>query len=200
LTSEGSHGRDNVIHIYEPIVHRRGLSLAVGPSPITKPPEIWKTLPTNSLNFCRFALLPIPAGRGKEREALLAVPNLLDSELADVYHLPSMKRLHAAINTSESISSGATISTDLEGMRSGLMMSLHLGFLATTGRDELSRLGLAIGFEDGRVELWVCTSAGSSEENESWRLFSDGRGAVGPRRWGILGRGKGHNEAGKCWA
>jgi hypothetical protein len=255
LISEGSHGRDNVIHIYDALPSLRGPSLAAGPNPSTRSPGIWKSLPSNSLNFCKFALLPLPPrtrkdrknGKdgGAEKEALLAVPNLVDSELADIYHLPSMRRLHAGVNVPKQDAAGSEgvkgkgkgkakavdgagdgdeDEVHPEGTRSGLIMSLHLGFLpiaqameagdieaktgdtevtagGATGEDASSdrQLGLAMGYEDGRVEVWACASGSNSQGlgEEGWRCFSDGRGAVGPRRWELVFGAKGHNEAGE---
>jgi hypothetical protein len=38
-------------------------------------------LDVNALNFCRFALLPLPREAGAEAHALVAVPNLIDSSM-----------------------------------------------------------------------------------------------------------------------
>lgn len=133
----------------------------------------------------------------------MAVPNLLDSELADIYHLPSLKRLHAALNTpsaKKDKGKGKEIdhSNGTQNVRSGLIMSLHLRFLPdSTSADGIvmdSKLGLILGYEDGRVDIWVCDPDG--EEKERWRIFSDGSGKVGNRAWELVWTGKGHNESG----
>jgi hypothetical protein len=51
----------------------------------------------NALNYCRFALYSIP--ESDPPRALLALPNLIESELIDVWEIPSGTRLHAAIGT-----------------------------------------------------------------------------------------------------
>ena len=63
-------------------------------------------------------------------------------------------------------------------------MSLHLACLPT-------RLVLVMGFEDGRVEVWDC-----STQDTDWRRAWDGRVTEGPRVWERVWEGKGHNEAG----
>lgn len=56
---------------------------AVGGSaalPGLQTPELCYSLDVNALNFCRFSLLLLPAdARTDERQALLAVPNLVES-------------------------------------------------------------------------------------------------------------------------
>jgi len=150
-------------------------------------PEVQQALNVNALNFCRFSLAQFPdwqgkgKGKGKAKEALLAVPSLIDSELADIYHLPSMKRMHSSINAPFGSTQGTL---DPKGKRTGLIMSLHLRFLDV-------RLFLAMGFEDGRVELWTC-----STEGEGWDYTWDGRISE-ERRWKRAWEGKKHNEAGQ---
>jgi predicted oxidoreductase (fatty acid repression mutant protein) len=63
-------------------------------APTLATPTATLSLDVNSLNYCRFALCP--TGPGK---ALLALPNLIESELIDVWEIPSTTRLHAAIGT-----------------------------------------------------------------------------------------------------
>ncbi|ORY31812.1 hypothetical protein BCR39DRAFT_525501 [Naematelia encephala] len=160
-----SHGRDNHIHIYSPLKR---------PFLGRDPPLIVKTLDVNSLNFCSFSLTPRSSTTTTEAEGFLAVPSLTDSELADIYHLPSCKRLHAAIGFSPN--KDAT-----EEARSGLIMGIHLAWYG-------SRLVLIMGFEDGRVEVWRCAESG---EDQLW----DARSGRDPL-WAKVWAGKGHNEAG----
>lgn len=104
----GSHGRDNKIHFYEQmtVTGRIGRFThtdtgASGSAGL----KVLKSLDVNALNFCRFSLARLPGprlpqqaeqaesssggrrGKGKdpEREALLAVPSLLDSEVVSDY-------------------------------------------------------------------------------------------------------------------
>lgn len=184
-------------------------------------PGMWKSLTVNSLNFCRFDLLSFsrdPDGQD-EAEALLVVPNLLDTELADIYHLPSMRRLHAAVNTpvvgkgkgkAKDSSSGAA---GADPVRSGLIMSLHLRILPLTvsggtpakteclgtGAKRLpGRLALVIGYEDGRIDVWgLIADSGGAAGQEAWMGFTDGSEKVGRKGWELVWTGKGHNEAGE---
>jgi hypothetical protein len=178
---EGSHGRDNLIHLYHPYKPIHGVK--------DEHPKADRSLDVNALNFCRFSLAPLLGnGKGKakekEAEALLAVPNLIDSGLADIYHLPSMRRLHSSVNASLATSSTSRpAKVDPKGARSGLIMSLHLRFLD-------SRLALAMGLEDGRVELWTCALKDGWEGSWDSRLSEE-------RRWKKVSEGKGHNEAGQ---
>ena len=208
---QASHGRDNLIHVHQPHTSH-GSSLAGGPGPSRAAPTLAYSLDTNSLNFCRFSLCPIPSsvnnndkGKEKEHEALLAVPNLVDSELADMYHLPSCRRLHASINYSPKtrplapVGDGEdTMSVKLANGRTGLIMGLHLGFHPQT-----KRLTLVMGFEDGRVELWGCkerpdTAEGvEGDEEETWSRSWDARIGKGEPLWERLWETKGHNEAGE---
>ncbi|KAL7420469.1 Astra associated protein 1 Asa1 [Cryptotrichosporon argae] len=139
-------GRDNLVHIHS--AFGAGTSAGAGTStgtavalpgltPTLAPPRVAQTLHSNALNFCRFALAPIPSGtgraaadadakrkgKGKGKEALLVLPNLVDSELADVYHLPTLDRIHTAINYA-------------------------------------SRPKTASAGQDGRVEVWACRDWG----------------------------------------
>ena len=154
-----------------------------------------------------------------QAEALLAVPNLLDSELCDIYHLPSLRRLHAGINTPPppSTSSGNTgVSVGAEGKnkdRTGLIMALHLGYLPTQVQEtEWERVGAVMSFEDGRVEMWGIPRleivddgngrgtgegiTGGLRGTGRLGMFSDGSGKVGKRVWERMYEVKGHNEAG----
>ena len=147
------------------------------------------------------------AARG-QAEALLAVPNLVDSELVDIYLLPSRKRIHASLNFVNRPKETVGNSVKPEEGRTGLIMGLHLGF------DLENRLNCVMGFEDGRVEVWRCdvdprteSSSASTGPDESpitlikceelWRRQWDGRMSTGPALWKKVYEAKGHNEAGK---
>ncbi|WVF68720.1 hypothetical protein IAT40_003492 [Kwoniella sp. CBS 6097] len=215
-----SHGRDNVIHFYEPL-KRPYISFSVGSSTGTgNGPERYKTgppirqsLPTNALNFCRFSLLPLDdhkisnqsplmdgekerrirngkgkgKGKGKEREAIMAVPSLTNSELVDIYHIPSLKRIHAAVNYVPKVQAPVKDSVVPENGRSGLVMSLHLRH-----RQSTSSLTLSIGYEDGRVELY---RSSVDLDNILTSQPFDARMSSGPNPWEMVWKGKGHNEA-----
>ena len=124
--------------------------------------------------------------------ALSAIPNLVDSELADIYLLPSMTRLHSAFNRpktttalARSNSEVADTNLKLKAGRSGLVMSLHIAF------DSIQRLCAVLGYEDGRVEMWRINN------REEWGKKSDSRLNEDARIWNKVYDAKGHNEAGK---
>ena len=206
--AKDSHGRDNYIHIHQPTPTH--WSLSTGPGPSRPPPPIDESLVTNSLNFCRFSLCDVSptikgnrrAGKDANAEALLAVPNLVDSELVDIYLLPSRQRLHASLNFVKKPKTGTGDSVVPTEARTGLLMSLHLGF------DGERRLSCVMAFEDGRVEVWRCglspvddfspTSPSVPPESagqEAWRTKWDGRMSTGPALWNKVYEAKGHNEA-----
>ncbi|WWC88338.1 uncharacterized protein L201_003248 [Kwoniella dendrophila CBS 6074] len=188
-----SHGRDNVIHFYDAL-KKPYISFGIGGKE-KKGPEIIKSLPTNALNFCEFSLLPLSdspnseefmgngKGKGKQKEALLAVPSLMDSELVDIYHLPSRRRIHASVNYSPKPNSITKDSVIPEETRSGLVMSIHLRQIPSS-----PQITLSMGYEDGRVELFISTIDSISEVYDARMLKS-------PNPWKLLWKGKGHNEA-----
>jgi hypothetical protein len=137
LFKKQSQGRDNVIHFHSPLetgVTSASASSSTSPSveasqpgpstsfkptvsavstiptitPLLPPPRILDSLPTNSLNFCKFAIVEIPEelgltgekmemmsrkrrrpdecpGLGSGRQGLLAVPNLMDSDSVSLH-------------------------------------------------------------------------------------------------------------------
>ena len=131
------------------------------------------------------------------------MPNLVDSELVDIYLLPARRRLHASINyTPRPRAPVDEMSIKPDAGRTGLVMGIHLAF------DPVGRLTCVMGFEDGRIEVWRCGSAigrpaQATEETssklvpEEWRHTWDARMSSGPRLWEKVYEAKGHNEAGK---
>lgn len=118
----------------------------------------------------------------------MAVPNLVDSELVDIYHLPSLKRIHASINLPDKPIK------DVHGNeRTGLVMSLHLGFI------DKNRLRLVAAFEDGRVDVWGCEEDSSRSDGwqRPWEQTWDRRLSPEIKLWHSLWEAKGHNEAGE---
>lgn len=139
LVQKQSQGRDNMIHFHSPLSTGTASSSSAStrPSsddststdpqpaptattvstiptitPLLPPPTILDSLPTNSLNFCKFALLEIPEalqlseevlermykrrrrpegceGLKKGKQGLLAVPNLMDSDSVSFCITPS---------------------------------------------------------------------------------------------------------------
>ncbi|KIR58390.1 WD-repeat protein [Cryptococcus bacillisporus CA1873] len=201
-----SHGRDNVIHFYEPLKRPYiPIPTSSTPDPKSYQPSIKRSLPTNALNFCRFSLVAIPAHTvtsvdKKQKEAVMAVPSLVDSELVDIYHIPSLKRLHASINFSSKPPPQTPTNVDLPGTsRTGLIMSLHLFHPPPTSfcaDGEERSLGLVIAYEDGRVELLSAplSSLDTPYDAKMTASTSTSKG-MSTNPWKLRWCGKGHNEA-----
>ncbi|WWD05229.1 hypothetical protein V865_003302 [Kwoniella europaea PYCC6329] len=190
-----SHGRDNIIRFYQPL-KKPYISFGLNNTQ-KKGLEVVKSLPTNTLNFCRFSLLPLSPctgdnydevnkkGKSKEKEALMAVPSLLDSELVDIYHLPTMRRIHASVNYLPKVTPLTKDTVVPNQARSGLVMSIHLRPDPAT-----SQITLSIGYEDGQVESFISST-------QSIDTVFDARMSQSPddNPWKMIWRGKGHNEA-----
>ncbi|RXK36271.1 hypothetical protein M231_06475 [Tremella mesenterica] len=170
-----SHGRDNLIYIYEPIQLINSSSSLTAGTEGGLIPKIWKELSTNSLNFCKLSLVDIDHGK----QGWMVVPNITNSELADMYHLPSLRRIYGAINYHPISSS------DENQNRTGLIMSLHLHLFTSTSIHN-GNLALALGYEDGKIEVWYCFNP---DPKERW----DGKLSEG--RWKMVYCEKGHNES-----
>ncbi|KAG1893595.1 uncharacterized protein F5891DRAFT_1258674 [Suillus fuscotomentosus] len=84
-------------------------------------PTTCYSMDVNALNYCRFSLLVL-AGASTQ-EGLLAIPNLVESALADIWSLPSCQRPHAAIG--DPLDTSATAFSD---GRSGSITSVALSF------------------------------------------------------------------------
>ncbi|KGB79303.2 WD-repeat protein [Cryptococcus deuterogattii R265] len=201
-----SHGRDNVIHFYEPLKRPYiPIPTSSTPDPKSYQPSIKRSLPTNALNFCRFSLVSIPAHTmtsvdKKQKEAVMAVPSLIDSELVDIYHIPSLKRLHASINFSSKPPPQTPTNVDLPGTsRTGLVMSLHLFHPPPTSfcaDGEERSLGLVIAYEDGRVELLSAHLSSLDKPYDAKMTASTSKSkGMSMNPWKLRWSGKGHNEA-----
>ncbi|KAI9439799.1 WD-40 repeat-containing protein [Lactarius indigo] len=140
-----THGRDNKLHVWRRPSHAPStVGGGSASSPGTLELELSYSLDVNALNFCRFSLLPIHDG-----QALVAVPNL-----ADIWVLPSMERIHAAIGKG-SLDAGS----DGRGVKNptGIVMSVHLlpAPGATDPTPDADRaLSLISSYENGSVKLW----------------------------------------------
>ncbi|KAI0635762.1 WD-40 repeat-containing protein [Trametes polyzona] len=148
-----THGRDNKLHVWTGV---REPSRALGGSaalPGLQAPELLYSMDVNALNYCRFALLPLPEeARTDDRQALLAVPNLVESAYADVWTLPGRQRLHAAIGKAGQ----EPPASDGRGVRNalGIIMSMHLSSVPHPHSAGRTRLRLLCGYENGSVKMW----------------------------------------------
>ncbi|KAJ7127087.1 WD40-repeat-containing domain protein [Mycena epipterygia] len=145
-----THSRDHKLHVWarvEDPPRVAGSSSAARPD--NPPPALCYSLDVNALNYCRFSLLASDAD-----DALIALPNLVESSEADVWALPSRQRVHASVGTQRTqpmFSLGGR-----EGMKTGLIMSLHL-FRAppppSGPSTQMGELRLLCAYEDGSVAL-----------------------------------------------
>ncbi|KAG8213366.1 WD40-repeat-containing domain protein [Butyriboletus roseoflavus] len=170
-----THGRDNKIHVWqrptESVSIRQG-----GVASLTDqlPPMLSYSLDVNALNFCRFSLLPSPSS-DSEVTALIAVPNLVESSLADIWTLPNCTRLHAAIGNPED-TSATHFSDGRSGNKPGIIMSMHLYYapwtLPSTSKAQ-QELRLLCAYEDGGVVLRRRTAPGGMQtvEGRGWEVI-----------------------------
>ncbi|KAH7341245.1 WD-40 repeat-containing protein [Rhizoctonia solani] len=137
-----THGRDNKLHFWRLTPAAPLLADAAG-TPNLSTPTLASSMDVNALNYCRFSLYPTQLDPPR---ALLALPNLIESELIDVWELPGKNRLHAAVGTIK-----------------GIVMSLHIS------QTEIYMRILAA-YESGTVTLWTRPLSESSRsiEGNGW--------------------------------
>ncbi|KIM84143.1 hypothetical protein PILCRDRAFT_818460 [Piloderma croceum F 1598] len=182
-----THGRDNKLHVWtriqEPLASasiRIGGSAALPGLPM---PTLCYSMDVNALNYCRFSLLLQPASAqfSESNEALIALPNLIESSLADIWALPSCQRVHAAIGKDRALSSPMDIlSSDGRGStKTGLIMSMHLFTASATAphpsssKSYESQIQLLCAYENGGVTLWryIRTNKQTSVEGIGWEAI-----------------------------
>ncbi|KAF8551384.1 WD40 repeat-like protein [Imleria badia] len=177
-----THGRDNKIHVWQRPTEsesiRQGGAASLTDQP---PPPLCYSLDVNALNFCRFSLFPSPSSDG-DLMALIAVPNLVESALADIWTLPNRTRLHAAIGDPEDISAtqfsdGRSGSTSMYSENfAGIIMSMHLYYAPLTSPSTSTaqrELRLLCGYEDGGVVLRRRTTPQDRQtvEGKGWEVI-----------------------------
>ncbi|RDB25570.1 ASTRA-associated protein 1 [Hypsizygus marmoreus] len=171
-----THARDNKLHVWTrveelPPSARLGGSAAQADLPR---PTLCYSMDVNALNYCRFSLLNL--SRGNDAAALIALPNLVDSSVADVWSLPARERIHAAIGQAgrKSIFS----SEPGERSQTGIIMSLHLFSVARSSSSSSQlddELRLLCAYENGGVTLrrYVRTEKEKSVEGAGWDVVWD---------------------------
>ncbi|KAK0446436.1 WD-40 repeat-containing protein [Desarmillaria tabescens] len=165
-------GRDNKLHVWRRVEELPGIggSAALSESLV---PLLRYSMDVNALNYCRFSLMPLPpndsttgsSSKDQSNEALIALPNLVESSEADVWSLPSCNRVHAAIGKQES--NGPILSTDGRGNQAtGIIMSLHLF-------EHDGALRILIAYESGNVTLreFVKSDRTTSVEGMGWKVL-----------------------------
>ncbi|KAF7327568.1 WD40 repeat-containing protein [Mycena kentingensis (nom. inval.)] len=182
-----THSRDHKLHVWTrlddiPSSERVGGSAALVDLPT---PTLCYSMDVNSLNFCRFSLLP-----GQSEDALIALPNLVESSEADIWSLPSKQRIHASVGTQRKQNIFST--QGREGMKTGIIMSLHLfrGPRPSEGSSSSSggELRLLCAYEDGGVVLRRFVGSGTHVGPEQ-EISIEGRG------WDVIWRHKLHVES-----
>ncbi|EJU04926.1 WD40 repeat-like protein [Dacryopinax primogenitus] len=160
-----THGRDNKLHVWRaPTIIQ---TISDSTSTELEHPQLLYSLDVNALNYCRFSLLHgSPTDQSSRTTALVSLPNLIDSDLADVWELPSCERLHAAVGKA----SQAPATLDGTGRtKTGIIMSMHL-FRAPAGLGSRSgQLRILAGYEDGSVMLHAYDgNASTSIDGQGW--------------------------------
>ncbi|KAG8743216.1 ASTRA complex subunit [Ceratobasidium sp. 428] len=153
-----THGRDYKLHVWRLAPTVPLLADAAG-SPTLATPTIVFSLDVNALNYCRFALYPVSRGK-----ALLALPNLVESELIDIWEIPSTTRLHAGIGTIEGAAPRKPFSDEGRDIyKTGIMMSVHISQTST-------HLRVLAAYESGTVTLWTraLSDPPMSVEGQGW--------------------------------
>ncbi|OAX40196.1 hypothetical protein K503DRAFT_791528 [Rhizopogon vinicolor AM-OR11-026] len=157
------HAKDNKIHIWGLWARsEESTFIRQGPATLSEllMPVICYSMDVNACNYCRFSLI-YPAGTN-EQEGLLAVPNLVESALADIWSLPSRQRLHAAID-------------GRSGSKTGTIMSMHLFYAASSAPSSstsATELRLLCAYEDGCVVLRKRTAPKNIQTIESQSVMA----------------------------
>ncbi|KAH6563709.1 hypothetical protein BASA50_005619 [Batrachochytrium salamandrivorans] len=159
-----SQGRDNIVHIWslDSILHHSAKHLSPmqlqsalpGPAPIF-------SFPSNSLNFCRFALTHTPRTASTSTDIVFALPNLVDSARIDIYNYTTHAYGVRSIGceTSNRTNQGPT------SLKTGIVMCMRfyhrsLGIVTVpcaTADQQIpptQTLLLAAGYESGHVIIW----------------------------------------------
>ncbi|KAG2037649.1 WD-40 repeat-containing protein [Suillus americanus] len=186
-----THGRDNKLHVWAR--PEESASIRQGPATLSglSTPTICYSMDVNALNYCKFSLLVLAEARAQE--GLLAVPNLVESALvgnpfgvrygvisvwtdqADIWSLPSRQRLHAAIGDTLD-TSATTFSDSRSGSKSGIIMSMHLFYSASSASSSSTstrELCLLCAYEDGSVALRKRTAPENKQtvEGRGWEVI-----------------------------
>ncbi|KAF8751651.1 WD40 repeat-like protein [Rhizoctonia solani] len=140
-----THGRDNKLHFWN-LTPPAPLLTDAASTPNLSAPMLASSMDVNALNYCRFSLYPTQSDPPR---ALLGLPNLIESELVDIWDLPGKTRLHAAIGTIKGAPPRTPFSDEGRDIyKTGIVMSLHVS------QTELY-MRVLVGYESGNVTLWI---------------------------------------------
>ncbi|KAJ1308077.1 hypothetical protein OPQ81_002142 [Rhizoctonia solani] len=155
-----THGRDNKLYVWR-LTPAAPLLVDAASTPNLSTPTLVSSMDVNALNYCRFSLYPVQSDPPR---ALLALPNLIESELIDIWELPEKSRLHAAIGTIKGAPPRKPFSDEGRDIyKTGIVMSLHVSQTETYIR-------ILAGYESGTVTLWTrpLSSSPRSIEGNGW--------------------------------
>ncbi|APA12889.1 hypothetical protein sscle_10g076590 [Sclerotinia sclerotiorum 1980 UF-70] len=184
-----THGKDNKLIIWKlPPSEEDSMSKILPVDTVSeerRKPWILHILDVNTMNFCAFAMCPIvtevnPAEheeRGKDDEAqlgmewegeseeqlLIAVPNILTSESIDIFHIPTLHRIHNIPSPGPD--------------KPGMIMSLSLFFHPIT-----KCLTVISGYEDGSVSVFALSSPSTRTPSspEQWNTIYQSKSHIQP--------------------
>ncbi|KAF7925636.1 uncharacterized protein EAE98_006861 [Botrytis deweyae] len=189
-----THGKDNKLIIWKlPPSEEEFMSKVLPVDTVSeerRKPWILHMLDVNTMNFCAFAMCPLytdikvkEAGeKGKDEEAeaeiekdersedqlLIAVPNTLTSESIDIFHIPTLHRLHNIPSPGPE--------------KPGMIMCLSLFFHPIT-----KCLTVLSGYEDGSVSVFSFTSPISPPSS-----FPSAVPSSQPTKWNTIYHSKSH--------
>ncbi|CAG8483861.1 17059_t:CDS:2, partial [Acaulospora morrowiae] len=179
ILCEGSHGRDNFIHIWKYNQLLQGSNDTREDASSLKPE---KSLPVNSLNFCKFDIRYRKSGVDEEQEEILVViPNVTESSAIDIWNLSDQRIIASSIGLDQKQERGififfisnALLNLFLNHFFSfqGYCMALRLiQYPNNQGPQPINYLILAA-YENGSVVLWSVT-LGSDERTVVDQLWS----------------------------
>lgn len=181
-----THGRDHKIRVWKLPRPQDDIptTLPVDGGGGGRAPWMVASLGVNSLNFCGFGMCLLPhraedgggdgddddgGGGGRYRDAMVAVPAVLDSQAIDIFLLPSTRRVHAKVSSPPSVNTG-------------MAMALALRYNA------LGELTLLAGYESGHVVVFRLVPPRTPGEG--------GRGeeGVGGGRWEVAYCAQPHSQ------
>ena len=92
------HGRDNKLHVWKTIFDVETRIREAATQLELPIPELEYSMDVNALNYCRFSIFPLSEGRRTDNaQALIAVPNLVESSLVCIGILSSSHTRHSLI-------------------------------------------------------------------------------------------------------
>ncbi|KAF8312477.1 WD40 repeat-like protein [Clavulina sp. PMI_390] len=167
-----THGRDNKLYVWKAVsLVPMVADTAVGSSSPSSTPSLLYSLDVNSLNFCRFSMTILPPQiKREDQEVFVAVPNLVDSGLTDVWALPSTARIHAAVGKQQAESQAEDLGNTFQP--DGILMAIHMYWHDLADKPK-PQLRLLAAYEAGHVALFARTDAylDRSVEGQTWDML-----------------------------